>query len=677
MRASVSRGKPPRTCDVDRDAAFRAAAERSGEGIAFVGGDGVVRWVNDAWLRMHGYRSAVEVIGKPIADFVGPSIDGDGDGDDGRISHHVRRDGSRFEASTVAAPVAGNATVQLVEDPQQRKPASDLVAGANPFLDAILDNIPSMVFVKEAKELRFVRYSTAGMELVGHPRADLLGKNDFDFFPEAEARFFVAQDRAALASEEVVDIPEEPIHTRTRGLRWLHTKKIAIRDEHGEPRFLLGLSEDVTERRRSEARLRVLAETGLALSTSFDVPHNIVSVTRALVPSLADGAALWYARGEGAPLACRHVDRDRQDLLTETCRALAVQVARGTTEGVIGRPFLIDAERLPPGLPDFARRLIEAMHARSAILVPIAARGVGIGYLMMWFDVSADRRYDDDDLDFAEKLGQRAGFDIDNAILYGTLEKAQAQAQVALRTRDEFLSIASHELRTPLSSLQLALQRLDRLGREDAISPVELAKMVTIATRQVGRLGRLLDDLLDVSRIIDGRLILQREDVDLGDAVSNVVEQQREEARSRGCELRFTIGTSTVGHWDSLRVEQVVTNLLSNATKYAPRRPVDIHIDVDGDDAVLRVRDHGKGIPEASLERVFGRFERAVSSRSFGGLGLGLYITRQIVEAHGGTIVAHNAEGGGAELIVTLPRRGAGRPDLPPPSSGRPRRRQP
>jgi PAS domain S-box-containing protein len=133
-----------------------------------------------------------------------------------------------------------------------RRQAEEDLKQKDRFLESVIDNVPDMIFVKDARELRFVRFNRAGEELLGHRREDLLGKNDYDFFPKEEADAFTANDRAVLASGALLEIPSEPIHTRAKGLRWLHTKKIPIRGENGEPLYLLGISEDITEKKQAE-----------------------------------------------------------------------------------------------------------------------------------------------------------------------------------------------------------------------------------------------------------------------------------------------------------------------------------------------------------------------------------------------------------------------------------------
>lgn len=239
-----------------------------------------------------------------------------------------------------------------------------------------------------------------------------------------------------------------------------------------------------------------------------------------------------------------------------------------------------------------------------------------------------------------------------------------AQAEEAVRIRDEFLSIAAHELRTPLTALQLQLQGLEQVvtaGAEGAeIDPVRVTRKVEKVSKNAGRLNELVDALLDVSRIASGRLILNPVEVDLAAMVREVVDDYRDQARQAGCELVLEHGSPVKGSWDRYRLEQVLLNLLTNATKYGAGLPVVVRVFGRAGAAVFSVTDHGMGIAAEDAERIFHRFERAVSSKHYGGMGLGLYIARHLVQAHGGTIEVESSPGAGATFTVELPvARGA------------------
>jgi signal transduction histidine kinase len=226
---------------------------------------------------------------------------------------------------------------------------------------------------------------------------------------------------------------------------------------------------------------------------------------------------------------------------------------------------------------------------------------------------------------------------------------ALARAHEAIRLRDEFLSIASHELRTPLTALQLQIQRLRKLPGDD-----KTATGLARADRSTLRLGELVETLLDVARISTGRFTLSREEIDLADAVREVADRMTDAAANAGCEVVLDLEPAR-GAFDRVRIEQIVTNLLGNAFKYAAGVRVELQLRSQGGQAVLAVSDRGPGVRPDDLPRIFNRFERASSVRHFGGMGLGLYVTQQIAVAHGGDVGAENQPGGGARFTVTLP----------------------
>jgi PAS domain S-box-containing protein len=236
---------------------------------------------------------------------------------------------------------------------------------------------------------------------------------------------------------------------------------------------------------------------------------------------------------------------------------------------------------------------------------------------------------------------------------------AEEELRRAVRLRDDFLSVAAHELRTPLTSLKLQLELIARAAKDAGGGLSEsLESKLKAAHRQANRLNQLNGALLDVSRIGTGRLHVEREEVDLVDVVQETLQRLAPELERTGCALHTELAAEVRGQWDRLRLEQVVVNLLMNATRYGAGKPIEVRLGQEHGEAVLSVRDHGIGIAPEDQQRIFRRFERAVSVDHYGGLGLGLYISSEIVSALGGSISVASQPGAGATFSVRLPLAG-------------------
>jgi signal transduction histidine kinase len=235
-------------------------------------------------------------------------------------------------------------------------------------------------------------------------------------------------------------------------------------------------------------------------------------------------------------------------------------------------------------------------------------------------------------------------------------KRAEEEALAAVHMRDEFLSMASHELKTPLTSLKLQLELVkSALPTADGDMSRKLGARLQTMERQLRRLGALNSSLLDVTMLGSGRLHLEFQHVDLAPLVREAMERLGPDFARAGCEPRLEVEGETRGWWDSLRLDQVVVNLLSNACKYGPGKPIHIQLQQRGEHVQLSVTDQGIGISAEAQARLFRKFERAVPTHHYGGLGLGLYISRTLVQAMGGTIQVHSRPGEGATFIVTLP----------------------
>jgi signal transduction histidine kinase len=296
------------------------------------------------------------------------------------------------------------------------------------------------------------------------------------------------------------------------------------------------------------------------------------------------------------------------------------------------------------------RRLLHALGPCSHLMLPLAARGQLMGVLVLVLAESG-RRYGPDDLALGEELAARAAVALDNARLH-------EEAQAALRARDTFLSIASHELRTPVTSIKGFVQALLRQQQHGEIDARQLARALPVIDRSTNRLTVLIEDLLDVSRIRLGRLMLHRRPVDLAELTRLVLERYRPQAAAH----ELTLGIASTPPpvlADIDRLDQVLSNLLDNALKYSPNGgPIVVTVASDGPGVQLSVRDAGIGLPAGTTEFIFEPFGRAdnAADRQIAGLGLGLYICRSIVEQHGGRVWAESpGEGQGTTLHVWLP----------------------
>jgi signal transduction histidine kinase len=417
-------------------------------------------------------------------------------------------------------------------------------------------------------------------------------------------------------------------------------------------------SEEERARARSERAQRFINEAGAAmLASSLDYDATLAALARVVVPDLADWCIVDLVEPDGTiwQAAAAHVDPDKEARAKTLGRRFpaGAQPERGVawvirTGHPVLHPDVDDLEWLAQALgvehPEFLREL----GARSYLSVPLRGRTGIIGALSLARELPG-RRYGSGDVATAEGLGQRAGLAVENARLY----LAMRSAVVA---RDEFLAILSHELRNPLAPLWNALHIMDRA---DPGGP-NWRRAQDIAKRQVGHITRLIDDLLDVTRITHRKIELHRADVDLTDLVRRAVEDHR--AVIEGREVRLSVDTSAPRifvNGDATRLVQVVGNLLQNAAKFTRAGDsVTVSLARAGDTAEIRVRDTGAGIDRAVLRELFQPFTQGKQTlaRTEGGLGLGLAFVKGIVELHGGTVGATSeGPGRGSEFTVRLP----------------------
>lgn len=396
-----------------------------------------------------------------------------------------------------------------------------------------------------------------------------------------------------------------------------------------------------------------LSDAAEALSEILDVEEVPLQIVKLAVSQLGDWCVLEEFDTEGKPrvMAAVHRDPAHQSDLSELLERKLVEPASGHFVGRVlrsGRPLLFPStndevlRRFGFGSEE-ARRLVRRLGARGILLVPLAARGRVAAALTV---VSSERALGREELRLAEEFARRAAVHLDNVRLY-------REARDAIAARDELLAVASHELSTPLTSLGLTVEAL-RKGLIGTGDP-SVQRTAELVQRQQRRLFRLVHEMLDVTRLQSRRLVLRKERMNLTDAIRAVCASFEPSFAAVGSTLRCELEEDVWGQWDRGRVERVIENLLSNALKFGEGKPVELTLKTREDGAELEVTDHGIGIPPERLRDVFDRFERAVSSQDYSGLGLGLFITRGIVLAHGGSITVRSEPGRDTTFTVFLP----------------------
>ncbi|WP_375759911.1 PAS domain S-box protein [Corallococcus exercitus] len=625
--------------------------------------------VSDRWLSILGYERA-EVLGHDSVDFLTP--------ESRRFAREVilpeyfktgacwnvpyqvvKKNGQPIDVllSAIAERDASGKVLRslaVLIDVTERKQAEDALQESEKRLRAILDNAPTVFFLLDTQE-RFLFVNREWERLFHRTREHVAGRTVFDVFPQDIAEALHQANRDIFKAGVSVEREERLAHDD--GIHIHLTQKFPLRDAAGTVYALCGIATDITERKQMEISQRFLAEASRELVTSLDYETTLQRVAELAVPVLAD-LCVVFVRTETEPLrpvamADRSPDRaagvraflQRHPPDPAAPHGPARILSTGSSETSEASKGLLD----PLALEEERWAVVRTLQGRPSMGVPLQARGRTLGVLFL-VSPAPGRTYTPAELALTEELGRRAAVAIDNAQLY-------CSAQESIRARDEFLSIASHELKTPLTSMRLRVQQLESAVAASRALPVEkVSKLLEVFQSQLQRLSHLAEHLLDVSRINEKRLALRPEELDLAALARDVTDHLAEQFQKVGCAFELMAPEPVEGAWDRLRMEQVMLHLLTNAMKYGAGRPIRMEVTNHEGQARLVVEDHGMGIPPEAQARIFERFERA-ASRNYGGLGLGLFITRQLVEAHGGTISVESTPGHGAKFIVELPLR--------------------
>jgi signal transduction histidine kinase/CheY-like chemotaxis protein len=413
-----------------------------------------------------------------------------------------------------------------------------------------------------------------------------------------------------------------------------------------------------------ERRAAVLAEISALLGSSLDFERTLPQLVRLVVPALGDLCAIDLLEAAGAlhRVACAHVDAAREALVDE----IGARHVPGTTlaQGLAamirtGRPVLV-AHATETDLRATAHNaeqlaLLRELRQKSWIIAPLVAHDRVLGGMTLAITESA-RRYGPTDLALATSVASHAAAVIERARLVRDAEAARGAAEAASRSKDEFLSTLSHELRNPLNAVHGWATLIER----GQLGEMQTRRAIQIIVRNVNAQIRLVDDLLDMSKVVSGQMRLVVQPVDLREVIENALEAVRHAAEAKGIRLQPVLQVlGVLVNGDPGRLEQVVWNLLENAVKFTPKDGrVQVHLQRVGSHVEIAVSDTGRGIAADLLPYVFDRLRQGEggSARGHGGLGIGLALVRHFVELHGGSVYAESAgEGQGATFVVKLP----------------------
>jgi len=530
-------------------------------------------------------------------------------------------------------------------------------------LEAVLQQMPAGVLIVE---------TPSGKLLLGNAQVERIFQRRFPTGAEREQYFdlkgFHKDGRPyrteewplarAMARGEVVTDEEIRIQRGDGSMGTLRVSAGPIRDPAGRIVASAVTFHDITERKRAEDALQLLARASREFSSHLEFQKTLETAAKVAVPTLADYCYVDIVEeGRLVRAGSAHYSQEKADWLKQDRyppgpgqREHPVMIALRSEQPVLVDPFepvmegaAVDAEHF---------QLMQKLRPGASLSVPLIARNRTLGVLTLVMSDSG-RHYGQDEIHLAEELARRCALAVDNARLF-------REAQDSSRLKDEFLATVSHELRTPLTPL---IGWLDLL-RGDNLSGTDRKLGLDTIERNVRKLLSLVDDMLDVSRIITGQLAVTLQPASLSEVIEGAIEAVRGSAQTR--RISITVSLAPGPSWvlgDKKRLQQIVWNLLANAIKFTPPGgKVELTLTTEGDQARVDVRDTGEGIPPDFLPYLFDRFRQAdgTPTRRHGGLGLGLAIVRHLVELHGGTVLAESkGVGQGALFTVRLPLREA------------------
>ncbi|MBD3559758.1 PAS domain-containing protein, partial [Planktothrix sp. FACHB-1355] len=510
-------------------------------------------------------------------------------------------------------------------------------------------------------EQRFIAINEALAEINGLTREQHLGNSVAELFGQSDPQIVELFDEIYQTGNPFIS-PSLAINAPRRNDRqpgFYNVYYLPTKNSYHQVKDVLAYVLDVTERVRLERSQRFLSEASAVLASSLDYQTTLERVAELAVPELADWCTVHIVEENGGieQIAVAHTNptklewaeqiRHKYPIDRDAPRGAALTLRTGQSDLIADIPdeMLVQAARDPEHL-----EILRQVGFKSVMAVPLRTQARILG-VISFISAESGRRYDATDLQLAEELAHRASLAIDNAQLYQIAQSDRAKAEAANRVKDEFLAVLSHELRSPLNPIMgwtriLRTKRIDPAKAEQALETIE---------RNAKLQAQLIEDLLDVSRILQGKMTLNVAPVNLATTIEAAQETVRLAAEAKNIHIKIALNpiSGTVSG-DPNRLQQVVWNLLSNAVKFTPvGGRIDVRLEQVGAYAQIQVKDTGKGITPEFLPHVFDYFrqEDGTTTRKFGGLGLGLALVRNFTELHGGTV---RAESPGPDLGATF-----------------------
>jgi PAS domain S-box-containing protein len=460
---------------------------------------------------------------------------------------------------------------------------------------------------------------------------------------------------------EIYYDPQETIAVPDARARWTRAFAYPIQNA-GHITEVVLTHEDITDWKQTQRNLQFLLDASGVLTSSLDYEATLTNLAEFAVPSFADYCVVdMFEEQAIRRVALTHRNPAKIALIEELQQRFPqrldapVGVARVRRTGEAEMVAEISNELLEASIQNEEQlALARQLNLKSYICVPLLTGEKAVAAIS-WVRDSSSPSYDAADFELALDLGRRASIAIENALLYRNVTAALASAEAANRAKDEFLAVVSHELRTPLNAISGWASLLSR----DCLDASTRAQALEVIERNCYVQSRLVEDILDISTIVGGTLKLERKPIDLASVVKESLPAVNTLAQAKSIELELNLEPSLLIAGDDLRLQQIITNLVSNAIKFTGQNGrVQISLTASGSQAQLRVADNGQGIASDFLPHVFDRFRQAdgTSTRRHGGLGLGLAIVRNLVELHGGTVQADSPGAGqGSTFTVELP----------------------